>query len=136
MFEKAPRMEDSILILKMLSMGYKIEKVPKKLIYYREHQSENRMSGLKKQNIDGLENYRKVCRNYYNYLNKKQINNVEYNFSKQLVTLFVFNNLKRDARREFYKMMKLKPLNKKTIIALYKLIFTNSYKKIIRRKRK
>lgn len=135
MFEKAPRMEDSILILKMLAKGYKVERIPQKLLYYREHQSENRMSGLTKKNIEGLENYRKICRKYYKYLNKKQINDVEYNFSKELVTLFIFNDLKRDARKEFYKMLRLKPLNKKNVLAAYKLLFPNKYKEVIRKKK-
>ena len=133
LFEKSPRMEDSILILKILLKGYKIYKVPKELVFYREHEDDSRMSGLKIVNIEGLLNYRRICRKYYSCLTKKEKKNVEYNFSKQLVTLYTLNGMKMEALKETIHMIMQNPLNKNNLFAIYKICFTNLYKRKIRR---
>ena len=132
MFEDAPCKQDSILLLKILAAGYNIYKVPENLVYYYEHTG-NRISGTKKRNIEGLLNYREWCRKYYNRLDKKQIINVEHNFSKDLVTLYTFNNMKKEVKKELINMIKLKPFNKKTMLGIFKYLFPKQYLNAIRK---
>ena len=136
-FEDSICKQDSIVLLKILIAGYKIIKVPKKLVRYNENNANNGigMSGRKKSNIEGLLNYREWCRKYYNMLkNKKQINDVEFNFSKQLITLYVFNGMKKESIKEFKNMIKLKPFNKSTILAIIKIILPNLYISLVKKK--
>ena len=96
MFEDSPCKQDSIVLLKILGKGYNIFKVSENLVYYYEHEGD-RISGTKLKNIEGLKNYINWSRKYYNQLTKHQIRNVEYTFSKDLLTLYVFNNMKKEA---------------------------------------
>lgn len=132
-FEDSPCKQDSIVLLKMLVAGYTAYKVPEDLVVFNMHDNNQGISGTKKSNIVGMNNYRNWCRKYYDKITKTQIKEVEYNFSKELVTLYIFNDLRNDAKREFHNMIKIKPFNKKTILALYKLILPNHYKKTIRK---
>ncbi len=134
-FEDTPCKQDTILLLKLLGNGYKVYRVPENLVYYYEHNG-NGISGTKLKNIEGWKNYRKWSRKYYNQITKEQINNVEYNFSKQLLTLYIINNMKKEARNELKNMIKLKPLNKKTVIGIFKYLFPNEYLKILKKGKK
>ena len=126
-FEDTPCKQDSIVLLKIIAAGYTVYKVPENLVIFNKHDSDNGISGTKKSNIIGMNNYRRWCRKYYDQITKNQIKNVEYNFSRQLLTLYIFNNMKKEAKKELINMIKLKPLNKKTILGLTKYLFPNQY---------
>lgn len=134
-FEDTPCKQDSIVLLKILAAGYTVYKVPENLVIFNEHDSSNGISGTKKSNIIGMNNYREWCRKYYDKITKSQIENVEYNFSKQLLTLYIFNNMKKEATPELKNMIKLKPFNKKTFLGIFKFLFPNMYLKFIKRKK-
>ena len=134
-FEDTPCKQDSIVLLKIINSGYIVYKVPENLVIFNEHASNNGISGTKKSNIVGMNNYREWCRKYYDKITKNQMNNVEYNFSKQLLTLYIFNNMKKEAKQELNNMLKLKPFNKKTILGIFKFIFPNVYLKLLERKK-
>lgn len=133
-FEDTPCKQDSIVLLKIITKGYTAYKVPENLVIFNKHDSDNGISGTKKSNIVGMNNYREWCRKYYNQITKEQSKNVEYNFSKQLLTLYIFNNMKIEARQELKNMLKLKPFNKKTIIGIIKYLFPKQYLKKLGRK--
>lgn len=134
-FEDSPCKQDSILLLKILAQGYTVYKVPENLVIFNKHDSENGISGTKLSNIEGRINYRNWCRKYYYLLdNQKQKNNVEYNFSKELVTLYIINNKKKEAKYELKNMIKIKMLNKETIKSVLKYIFRKTYIVYIKKK--
>ena len=126
-FEDTPCKQDSIVLLKIIASGYTVYKVPENLVIFNEHDSGNGISGTKKSNVIGMNNYREWCRKYYGKITKKQVKNVEYNFSKQLLTLYIFNNMKKEAKKELNNMIKLKPFNKKTILGILKYLFPKQY---------
>ncbi len=131
MFSDAVCKQDSILIHKILVKKYRILFVDEELVLYNEH-SGTRISGTSKKNIDGLDNYRNICRKDYNLLSsKKEIKDVEYSFSRQLVTYYCLNKEKKNAIKELKNMLKIKPFSKKTILSIIKIIFTKRYFKYI-----
>lgn len=134
-FEDSPCKQDSIVLLKVIAAGYNIYKVPENLVIFNWHDSNNGISGTKKSNIIGMNNYRAWCRKYYDKITKNQIKNVEYNFSKQLLTLYIVNNMKKEAKQELNTMLKLKPFNKKTMLGMFKFTFPNLYLKLIKREK-
>ena len=135
-FEDTPCKQDSILLLKLLANGYNIYCVQEKLVYYYEHNG-NGISGTKLKNIEGRINLRNYCRKYYNKLNsKKKSDKVEYNFSKELIPLYIINNMKKEANKELENMIRLKPLRKETIIAFLKCKFSEQYKQWLNRRKK
>lgn len=133
-FEDTPCKQDSIVLLKIIVEGYTVYKVPENLVIFNKHDSSSGISGTKKSNIIGMKNYRDWCRKYYDKITKEQVKNVEYNFSKQLLTLYIFNNMKKEATQELKNMIKLKPFNKKTVLGEFKVLFPNTYLKFIKRK--
>ncbi len=127
MFEDTPSKQDSILLLKIIANGYKIFSVNKNLVLYYEHNG-NGISGVKLSNINGLVNYRNWCRKYYTGLeSKKMINNVECNFSKQLITLYIINDKKKEAFEELKNIISRKPVSVEMIKSLYKICFSKNY---------
>lgn len=133
-FEDTPCKQDSILLLKILGAGYNIYRVPEKLVYYYEHGGTG-ISGTKLKNIEGLNNYYNWCKKFYEYISDKEINDIEYIFSKQLITLYIINNLKKQAFKHLYKMILLKPFKKETFVAVFKCLFSNYYVKHLINKR-
>lgn len=134
-FEDTPCKQDSILLLKLLGNGYQVYRVPESLVYYYEHGG-NGISGTKPKNIEGLKNYREWARKYYDQITGKQMKNVEYNFSKKLITLYIINNLKDEAYKELKNMIKLKPFNKATILSICKFILSKTYIHWLNRRKK
>ena len=131
MFEETPCKQDSIVLLKILANDYKIYNTNTCLVKYYEHGG-NGISGTKEKNIIGLNNYRNWCRKYYFKLkNQKEINNIEYNFNKQLITLFVINNRIDEAKIEFKNMLKIKIFSLNTMKSFFKIYFKNLYLKKI-----
>lgn len=130
MFEDSPNKQDSILLLKILINGYNIIRVPKILVNYTEHEND-RISGQKPKNIIGISKYRNLCRNNYYLLKANEIKNIEYNFSKQLITLYLIDNNIRRALKELTSMVKIKPFHKNTVSSLIKCTFPHLYLKRI-----
>ena len=133
MFEDAVCKQDSIVLLKLIVNNYKIFSVHEELVLYYEHGGTG-ISGTKLKNIKGLVNYREWCRKYYQKLDSKEkVKNVEWNFSKQLISLYIINNMKKEAYSEFKNMLKQRPFKIKTYISFTKILFSNLYFKYLRR---
>lgn len=136
MFDDSPSKQDSILLLKIIAKGYMVYRVPEALVQYREHAGDG-ISGTKISNIRGIIQYRKLCRTYYYLLpDPHQYKDIEYKFSKQLVSLYSLNNLNKDGFNELMNMFSLKALKPTTIVSFLKLIAPKSYRKYIRRNTK
>lgn len=134
MFEDSPSKQDSILILKILSKGFTIYYVPEVLVEYTEDNIDNKISGMGIKNIEGIQNYRKWCRKNYNFINSEERKNVEYNFSKQLMELYLINNYKKEAYQELKNMTTIFPFAKSMVISIGKFIFPTIYKKSLLKK--
>ncbi len=129
-FEDSPCKQDSILFLKILLAGYHTIKVPERLVQFNVHSSETGISGTKLSNIEGILNYRKLCRENYDRLDSSnQVDNVECNFSKQLITLYLINHLDKEAKEELKNIKKRKPFSKMAILGMCKIKFKRIYLK-------
>ena len=123
-FTDSPSEQDAILMLKLLAKGYKLYAVPENLVVFARHDDEETISGHKKKNIVGLEEYRNWCRNFYSLLDDKvKINNVEYCLSRRLLTLKLMNGLRGEAFWELVNMVKRKPINLSTYRGVLKFLF-------------
>lgn len=133
MFEDAICKQDSIVLLKLIVNNYKVFCVDEELVLYYEHGGTG-ISGTKLKNIQGLLHYREWCRKYYPKLNSSyKLKNVEWNFSKQLNSLYVINNMKKEAYIELKNMFKQKPFALKNYLSFFKILFSNLYLKYLRR---
>lgn len=119
--------QDTMTIIKILSKGYEIIRVPKELVYYYEYEG-NKISGVGSRAIEGQENVRRYSRKLYHLLNdNEKVRSVEYTFSKKLLTLYLINKNRKKARSEFKNMFKLQPINISTIKAGCKYLLTPLY---------
>lgn len=114
-FNDVPSKQDSTLIIKLLSHGYTVNRVPKILVKYNEHSKERISSGGPK-NIKGELMLRKFCRERYLNIDKNQIDEIESEFSYRLSKLYIKNKLYKEAISE---MKILKKLNKKLYIKVF-----------------
>jgi glycosyltransferase involved in cell wall biosynthesis len=125
-FEDTPSKQDSIMLLKILALGYNVFRVPEILVNYTEH-NEGRISGMQLSNIEGICNFREWCRKYYKFIGEHERKNVEYNFSKILIPLYLYNQKKSEAIKMLKVMVKINIFKKNTIIALLKCLFPSAY---------
>lgn len=126
MFELATNKQDSILLLKILVNGYNIFSVNERLVLYHLHDGSG-ISGTKATNIKGWLLYREWCRKYYDKITKKQVKKVESNFSYNLITLYVINNMMQKAKEELRIMFKNNFFSKLTFKSILKCFFSKLY---------
>lgn len=125
-FDDVPSKQDSTVILKMLVAGYSVFGTSEKLVLYFEHGG-NGVSGTKPSNAEGIRLYREKCRKQYNRLTKREIANVECNFSKDLITNYVVNGELTLARFELKNIGKYKPFSKIYCKNAMKILFRKRY---------
>lgn len=130
-FTDTPSKQDSTVILKMLTAGFTIDRVPERLVNYYEHNGE-RISGTKMSNVKGINNYRNLCRSHYSLMTSAQQKLVEYNFARQLLTIYVINHMRRKAIAEFIIMMKSQPFNIRNLIAIFKIALPSQYAHLLK----
>lgn len=121
MFEDSPCKQDSIMMLKILGVGYRPLCVEEALGYYRAH-DQGRISGVSEKNVMGLINFRDWCRKYYDRITEKEQKAVEANFAGQLLTLFVLLGNRREAKKQLKVIAKnqlLSGIMAKSIIKCY-----------------
>lgn len=132
-FDLVPSKQDSTVILKLLVAGYCIVGTSDRLVLYLEHDKNDKassISGIKPSNIEGILEYRELCRRYYDMLkNEKQVDDVECNFSRQLVTLYIANKKRKNAIAELNNILRRRPFCKAAITSIMKVVFSNLYRK-------
>jgi len=122
MFENVKAHQDNILLLKLLASGYEIFRVPEVLLNFYLHNG----NGITNKDEKYIE-YTKVLinykRKYYSKLDNKQIKNVEYANSCQLLELYKKNNMKKDYIHEMKTAILCKPFKKHNLRLIYQLLF-------------
>lgn len=107
-FTDVPCKQDSTVIIKLLSKGYEVDRVPEILVRYNEHSNVRISSGGVK-NIKGEQLLRNLCRSIYYKLESNEVLRVEGSFSYRLSKLYINNKLKKDL---YYEMKTLNLVNK------------------------
>lgn len=131
-FEDTPSKQDSIVLLKILAKGYNISCVEEPLVYYLEDNTDNKISGYNYSNIVGVKNYRSWCRKKYYLLSEKEVNEIECNFSKQLLNLYIINNYKKESFKEVQNICELKPFSKVCFVSIVKFMFSKLYRRFVK----
>ncbi|CAK8583857.1 hypothetical protein BMEGG_06115 [Priestia megaterium] len=135
-FENTPSKQDTILLLKILAAGYNIFRVDEPLVKYYEYNT-GKISGIGLNNIKGECNARIFSRKYYHKLDSaNKILNVEYRFSKKLLTLYLLNGLNDLAKEELNTMMRISLFSSNTLKGVLKYSLKHVYKKFIENKNK
>lgn len=132
-FEKAPCKQDSIMLLKILGAGYNPLCVEECLGNYTEHNL-GRISGVSKNNVDGMSMYRNWSRKYYDQLTEAEIRNVEISFASQLLTLNVLLDEKKAAYCELKTILKNNMFSVIAMKGLLKCIVGKRYIEFFRKK--
>ncbi len=91
MFSDIPCKQDSTLIVKLLSKGYSVGRVPEVLSVYHNHDQGRISSNNHKKRITGEEYLIRLCREQYDSITKKQARQIEYNFCKRVYKHYFFN---------------------------------------------
>lgn len=130
-FENTPSRQDTIMIMKLIKSGYNIYRVPEALINYYEYQG-NKISGYSKNTILGEINALNYARKlYFKLENKELVNKIEYEYAKKLLTLYILNNVKSEAKKQISEMIKLYPFKIDTIKGIIKYYLSKMYIKSI-----
>lgn len=70
--------QDGVVLLKLLSKGYKIDLVQEFLVKYYAHDSTSGITGVTEKNINADEKYFTLCKKFFYMISKKQQDKVEY----------------------------------------------------------
>ncbi len=91
MFSNVPCKQDSVVLVKLLSAGYTVSRVPEVLSVYNNHIQGRISSNNHKKRIEGEEYLIDLCRTQYNKIDKRQAQEVEYNFRKRVYKHYFYN---------------------------------------------
>ncbi len=122
MFDDISSQQDATLLTKILGADYEIYRVPKSLVKFYLHNKNNGITTVSEKYINDIRKYREVCRSYYSKLTKKQIINVEYKFKNQICNLYIQNKNKKNAKKEVFDMINLKPFAVANIKNIVKIL--------------
>lgn len=126
-FEITPSKQDTITIMKLISKGYKVCRVCEVLLDYYEYIG-NKISGTGINSIIGENNSRNFARKNYHLLqNNQEVKNIELNYSKKLLTLYLINKDKKSAKIELLNMININVFNKSTLKGIIKYYFLDLY---------
>ncbi len=122
-FDELSSHQDAALILKLLSKGYEIYRVPEILLNYYVYNNKDRISKVDNKYINTDLYYRDLCRKQYEKIkNKKQIKNVEYSFNKRLCYFYIKNKEFDKAKKELKAMCKIFPFKLQNLKYIVKFL--------------
>lgn len=122
-FENIPCKQDSAVIVKLLSAGYTIDRVPEILSKYYNHKDKRISYGSHESRIEGEEVLWKICKENYYCLDQKQIKEVNYSFACRLLEHYLATKNYHQALQMLYFILFFRPFSKKTIRVFYRLIY-------------
>lgn len=120
-FENVKAHQDNILLMKLLGNGYEIYRVPEILLNFYMHNG----NGITKRNKDYIE-YTKILiefkKKFYKNLNKKEIEEIEYNNKCMLFELYMENKMKKESKMIIYDIKQNNKFRLHTLKMLLKYI--------------
>lgn len=124
--------QDGVVLLNLLSKGYKVDLVREPLVNYYAHSSTSGITGVTEKNIKADEEYFSLCKNYFYMISKKQQQKVEfyYYFNRMIDLLRIGKEEEAKTTKNEYnkKSNNIFRLLKTNLIWLFKKIYI---KKII-----
>lgn len=121
-FNDTPCKQDSTVIVKLLVAGYSVDRVPKILSIYHDEDLQRISSGNHNMKITGEENLRRLCRENYALITRKQQQEVEYSFACRLVFHYLAIRDKKKYRKALALVVLRHSFKKSSLIA-YRNIF-------------
>lgn len=119
MFSNVPCKQDSTVIIKLLSKGYTIDRVPEVLSLYHDEDIPRISSKNAQKRIIGENLLLDLCRKNYGKINKKQQQEVEYNFSCILVFYYFENGEYEKYKRNMKNIVKIHKFSSRTLKIKY-----------------
>lgn len=129
-FTDTPSKQDNFFIIKLLEKNYELIRVPENLLYYYEH-GNKRISGLGVKCISGFLNIREYSRKIYSKLNEEDRLDIEFEFSRKLIPLYLVNKMNNEAKIELNNMINIRILDIRTIKSIIKYYFRYMYIKFL-----
>lgn len=130
MFSDVPCKQDSTVIIKLLSKGYTIDRVPEVLSLYHDEDIPRISSKNAKKRIVGENLLLDLCRENYDKIDKKQQQEVEYNFSCILVLYYYEIGDLEKYKKNMKDIIMIHGFSKKSF-KIYFYIFKKKIKKMI-----
>lgn len=120
-FSNVPCKQDSNLMVKLLVAGYQVDYVPEILSYYfRDTVSSISTQGSLRR-VEGEEALRRLCRQYYHLITRRQQDEVEYAFACRLIWHYRALN-RMLAYREAARTILRHPLRRKSIGTMRRML--------------
>ena len=122
-FEDTPSKQDLLLMVKIIANNYKIKCVKEILVDYLEH-DKGKISTTKPtpRITEGYEILRSYCEKYYYKISKIERKDVEFRFSRNLCNQYIGRNMKKEALKEIYNMVKQNIFHVSNIKMIIRLI--------------
>ena len=121
-FDNIKSQQDLMLLMRMLAAGYEIFRVPEPLVLFNVHAPGDGISKHGDDFIKQVKHYNDECRKNYTSLSNYKKGLVDYSFSHRLFNCYLNAKEYNAARDELIKMIKTKPLRKRTIESCIKWV--------------
>ena len=122
MFSNVPCKQDSTVIIKLLSKGYTINRVPEVLSLYYDEDIPRISSKNAKKRIVGENLLLELCRKNYDKINEKQQREVEYHFSCILVFYYFETGEYKKYKENMRNIIKIHRLSIMTLKIKYYML--------------
>ncbi len=108
-FEKIHSHQDGVVLLKIMSKGYKVDLVKKSLVIYHAHSSTNGITGVTEKSLEADKSYFELCKKYFYLIPKNKQSKVIFIYYKNRIVDMLRLNKIADAKTEkkqFFKSTK------------------------------
>ena len=133
-FDNINSHQDATLILKLISNGFSVYRVPEILLNYYVHNGEGITKISNEWILDDIE-YRKKCREKMGNFSVKDKKEVEYKFSERIANMYIIIGDCKNAKPEIFNMLKIRFFSKNTYKIILKMIFRKIYMKQLKKKK-
>lgn len=136
-FETIHSHQDGVVLLKIMSKGYKIDLVRESLVVYHAHSSTTGITGVTEKSLEADKTYFKLCEKYFYLIPKNKQSKVKYYYYKnRIIDMLRLNKIidAKKEKKEFFK--KTKNIYQKFIIWCLVLFRKPLVKRIILKDKK
>lgn len=129
-FESIYSHQDGVVLLKLLSKGYKIDLCKKELVKYYFHPRGSGITDVNDKTLNADIKYINMCKGYFHKISKLEQRKVMLKYYNDRNLNLIILNRDKDALEDLKILFKNYYLSKELFICVYRILFSKIYRKI------
>lgn len=128
-FESIYSHQDGVVLLKLLSYGYKIDLCEKELVKYYFHARGNGITDVNDKILTSDIEYLEMCKKYFYLISKSEQRKVMLRYYDDRNWNLIIMNRNKEAKQDLKILFKKYCISKELFICIYRIFFSNRYRK-------